>query len=178
MEAVQKYKFKTRLSDVAELINEEYEAYLDRRIEEQRQAKEWLKEMSELALGMEPYPMKGRRYIVVARRGDKAYFRKSPTKPPTPAKVKTWETARRLTEAASQMTYEEVAGLVGGRVVDVGIYTGRDELRGKKGILVDGQLLHKAAAILKLMKGRRFTIPETATERLARLLRWALYLED
>ena len=178
MEAVQRYQFRTKLTEAAELVSEGYEAYLKRRLEEQRRAEERLKEISELALKMEPYPMKGERYIVVARRGDKTYLRKNPTKPPTPAKAKTWEVAARLMKAASQMTYEEVAGLVGGRVVDVGIYTGNDDLRGRKGILVDGQLLNKTAAVLKLMKNRRFAVPETATERLVRLLRWALYLED
>lgn len=178
MEAVQKYKFRTKLTATAELISDAYEEYRRRRLEELARLPEEIKRLKGIAYSRPAEPMKGGRYIVIAKRGDKYYFRKSPTKPPTPAKAKTWEVAARLMKAASQMSYEEVAQLVGGKVVDVGEYKGDLELKGKKAILVDGQLLHKTAAILKLMKGARFAIPETATERLVKLLRWALYLDD
>ena len=178
MEALQSYRFRTKLTEVAEGVTDAYEAYRRRRLEELARLPEEIRRLKEVAYSRPAEPMKGGRYIVIAKRGDKHYFRRSPTKPPTPPKAKTWEVMHRLTQVAGKMTLEEVAELVGGRVVDVGEYRGDPKLRGQKLILVDGQLLNKTAAILKLMKGQRFAIRETATERLVKLLRWALYLDD
>ena len=175
---VQGYRFRTKLTETAELVGDYYQRYAERRLNEIKKAVADLEELKRVAKSRPAEPMKGGRYIVVAKRGDTVYLRRSPTKPPTPPKAKTWEVAKRLMRMASKMSYEEVAQLVGGEVVDVGKYKGDPELKGRKAVLVDGQLLTKTAAILKLMKGKRFAVPETATERLARLLRWAVYLED
>lgn len=178
VEAVQKYQFRTKLTEAAELISDAYEDYRHRRLAELARLPEEIKKLKETAYSRPAEPMNGGRKIVIVRWKDGYYLRRSPTKPPTPAKAKTWEVAARLMKAAGQMTPEEVAQLVGGRVVDVGEYKGDPELKGQRLILVDGQLLTKTAAILKLMKGARFAIPETATERLVKLLRWAFYLDD
>ena len=175
---MQAYRFKTKLTEVAGLVSGGYEDYLRRRLEEREGAKEELSRLSELALYMPATPMKGGRYIVAVKRGDKWYLRRSPTKPPTPPKAKTWNEFARLTKLAKRLSYEEVAELVGGKVVDVGEHLGKPELRGKKAILLDGQLLTKAQAVLKLMKGKRFAVPESGEEKLLKLVRWALGLED
>jgi len=176
---MQAYRFETKLTRAAELITDPYEAYVRRRLEERRRAKLELQRLAEEAMMMPAKPMKGNRAIVVVRRGDgKVIFRKTPEKPPTVPKRKVHEEMARLARLASRLTHEEVAELVGGQVVDVGRYTGNPDLAGKKAILIDGKLLTKTQAIMKLLKGKRFSIPESAEERLVKLAKWALGIED
>lgn len=166
---MQVYKFRTKLTETAEMISEPYEAYLARRHREVEEAKLKLKRLTEKALSTPATPM-WEKYLILKRRGDKWIISAPPQKPPTPAKRKTQEEFAKLARMAKEMTHEEVAELVGGKVVDVGAYLGRPELRGKKGILVDGQLLTKYQAALKLLKGRKFAVPETREEKLVRVL--------
>jgi len=176
---MQAYKFETKLTRAAELITDDYEAYVRRRLEEISRAKQELQRLAEVATNMPAKPMKGERAIVVVRRSDgRVIFRKLPTKTPTPPKRKTYELMAKLTRLASQLSHEEVAELVGGQVVDVGEYLNRPDLYGKKAILVDGKLLTKTQAIMKLIKGRKFSIPETKDEKLLKLAKWALNMRD
>ncbi|WP_297553016.1 hypothetical protein [Thermococcus sp.] len=119
-------------------------------------------------------PMKGSRAVVVAKRGDTIYFRRTPEKPPTEAKRKAWEEMAKLAKLAGELSHEEVAELVGGEVVDVGRYLGRPGLVGKKAVLVDGQLLTKSQAMVKLLKGKRWARPRTKLDKLLDILEWAL----
>ena len=131
---------------------------------------ERLARLKELAESMPARPMKGSRYVVAYRRNGKWFFRKSPKPSNSPAKKKTLNKFAELTKLASQMSYEEVAALVGGQVVDVGKYLKRPELVGKTGILVDGQVLTKAQAILKLMKGKKFAKQRSRLDKILDML--------
>jgi len=130
---------------------------------------ERLERIRQVAMATPVKPVK-EQFIVVAKRRNKTYFRRPPRKPPTRAKLKTWNLLTTLTRAAKRMSYEEIAELVGGRVVDVGEHTGRPELRGRKAILLDGQLLNKTQAIAKLMRGKRFARRKSALEKLIEVL--------
>ncbi len=116
----------------------------------------------------------GRQFIVVARRGDKIIFRRPPRPSDKPGRKKVNKTMEELTKMVKGLTYEQVAMLVGGRVVDVGEHLGRQELKGKKGILVDGQVLNKTQAIMKLMKGKRFVRQKSQLEKLLDVLEYVL----
>jgi len=148
----------------------------------QRRRKEALKRevkaLAEAVVAMPVRPMKEERFFVVAERNGKRYVRRRPMKPPTPEKAATWSQMARLAKLASRLSKEEVARLVDGKVVDVGEYKGDPALKGKKAILVDGQLLTPTQAIMKLAKNRRYVDEELRRlERLASMLRWALGLE-
>ena len=149
-----------------------YIQYLMKRKAEIERAKAKLELLKAAAHTLPATPM-NRAKVVLVRRGNKVFFRAPPRKPPTPPKLKTWELMAKLTKLASEMTYEEVAELVGGKVVDVGEHLKNPKLKGKKAVFVDGQLLTKAQAIMKLVKGKRWSVPKTFEERVLEVLRKA-----
>jgi len=168
---MQRVLFKTELDVASEMLDEAlemYEEYKRRRQMEINSAPIELLRLKKLARVTPSPPMKGGKYIVYVRRRSKPYFRRSPTKPPTPPKRMTWITFAKLVKEAKKKSFEEVARLVGGEVVE--LPTG-----GKVIKLPSGEMLPKAAAYVRaMMKGKTFAIPETELERLVNLLKWAL----
>lgn len=156
------YTFKTRLTEVKEL----YAEYLTKRERELSSIEEELEALRRMST--RPYPMKGRRYIVLVKRGGRIYFRRSPSKPPTPPKLRAWERFKELTEEAKHLSFDEVARAVGGEVVELP--------KGGKAIkLPSGEILPKAAAYVRAkMKGEKYALPETQLEKLVKMLKWAL----
>jgi hypothetical protein len=143
-------------------VVEEWRDYVRQRIDSIARARQLVRLLGQT---MPAKPMHEEKVMVLVRRGDKMYLRTPPRKPPTPPKKMTQELMKVLVAMAKEMTHEEVARLVGGKVVDVGEYLGDPTKRGKKAILVDGELLNKHMAILKIMKGSKFSIPKTFEER-------------